>query len=341
MKNFIKSVRYLILLSLLISLHLKAQGSAGNSSANELLIPVNAKGMALSGANIASISGLDAVYYNPAGINELNSDIEAMFSYMNYIADIDLSYAATGFTFEGIGTFAASVRNLEFGDIPITTVQNPYGTGEYFSPTFVIAGVSYSRKISDNFAVGLNVNYITETIMQSDASGVGFDIGLQLEKIFSLRGIKFGAVLRNLGSTMQYDGADLLSQRGTEEGGVPFIKYDTPEFDLPLLIDIGVAYDKKITEFYGISLSSSFQTSQYRYDELKIGGEFNYDNILFVRGGYTYTPEAADDSDLNIFGPTFGAGIQLETVFNIFIEYGYRDTEYFSANHMMSMKLGF
>mgnify|MGYP001280268856 CR=1 FL=1 len=46
--------------------------SVGTAGGTELLIPTGAKGIALNGANGANVSGVDAIYYNPAGISNLH-----------------------------------------------------------------------------------------------------------------------------------------------------------------------------------------------------------------------------------------------------------------------------
>ncbi len=337
-KNYSKYIT-LILVCLAFT---NAQDKAGTAAATELLIPTSAHGLAISGSYAAGITGLDALSYNPAGINYLDSDIEAMFSYMNYIADINFSYAAVGFKFSGFGSIAVSIRNLDFGDIPITTVEKPYGTGDFFSPTFVTAGITYANSLSDNLSIGLTANIITEKILQTSGNTVGFDIGFQIRKMFGLSGLKFGGALKNLGPPIQYDGSDLLSKtENAGTGGVDFVKFDTPEFDLPFEVAVGLAFDKMITEEYRISLSSTFVNSEYINNEYRFGGEFSYDDLVFIRGGYTYIQEADDDPDLNIYGPTFGAGFKISGAFNIVVDYGFRQARYFSNNHMMSVRLGF
>jgi hypothetical protein len=68
--------------------------SVGTAGGTELLIPTGAKGIALNGANNATVSGVDALFFNPAGISNLGSGVETQFSNTNYIADIGMSYLA-------------------------------------------------------------------------------------------------------------------------------------------------------------------------------------------------------------------------------------------------------
>ena len=66
----------------------------GLNAADELLIPVGSIGTSLQGSNLASTTGIESMYWNPAGLAKINSKTgEAMFSYMNYIADMSVQYA--------------------------------------------------------------------------------------------------------------------------------------------------------------------------------------------------------------------------------------------------------
>lgn len=285
----------------------KRNGTAG---AQELLIPVSARGLAMSGAYISGITGLDAIFYNPAGFGGSDVETEAMFSYMNYIADIGFSFAAVGVSLGDFGSLAFNVRTLDFGDIPITTVENPYGSGTTFSPSFFVGGITYSNSLTDRIRVGVNLNLISESIIRTSASGFSFDAGIQYDGLAGVEGLKMGVVLKNLGSQIKYDGEDLLrtADDGTGLRGSQFYKIDAASFELPSQLEFGVAYSYRIDESYKAIFASSFQNNNFANDEYKIAGEFNYDDLFFIRGGYTYVSENADDTNQNIWGPTFGAG---------------------------------
>ncbi|HLT24516.1 MAG TPA: hypothetical protein VK004_05275, partial [Ignavibacteria bacterium] len=42
----------------------------GTMAAPELLIPVGSVGTSLQGSNLASVTGIDAMYWNPAGLSQ-------------------------------------------------------------------------------------------------------------------------------------------------------------------------------------------------------------------------------------------------------------------------------
>lgn len=128
----------------------------GTTGAEHLLIPVGARSIATSGAFLANTSGPEAIYFNPAGLARSES-AEAMFSYTSYIADINIVYFALGVKLSEIGSFGLSVKSLDFGDIPVTTYENPDGTGATYSPSYTIVGLTYAKEVTERVCAGVNV----------------------------------------------------------------------------------------------------------------------------------------------------------------------------------------
>jgi hypothetical protein len=344
-KIFIKSIVLFLFVALTFDIFAGGGKRNGTAGAQELLIPVSARGLALSGAYTAGIEGIDAMFYNPAGVGASSNSVDAMFSYMNYIADIGNSFAAVAVNFEGFGSLGLSFRTLDFGDIPVTTESDPYGTGATFSPTFVIAGFTYANAITDRIRVGVNINMISEQIMSTSATGFAFDAGVQYKNMANIDGLMFGIALKNLGAKMRYDGANLL-RKATEDQdvtprGLQFYKISAAEFELPSQLEIGLAYETKFADALKGILATSFQNNNFSHDEYKIAGELSYDDFLFVRAGYTQVNENTDNTDEYLYGPTFGVGLKVYSGVNITVDYAYRAADYFDANHMFSVKLGF
>ena len=296
MKNNKLKVIYTLLVLALLAAELFGGGGRrnGTGGAQELLLPVSARGLALSGAYTAGITGIDAIAYNPAGLGVSNTSAEAMFSYMNYIADINFSFAAVAVHFDDFGSLGFNVRTLDFGDIPVTTIDNPEGTGAVFSPTFVILGVTYSNAITDRIRVGFTANLISEEIQRTSASGVSFDAGIQYNGIGGIEGLKLGVALLNLGPAISYDGPDLDARVNQVDAkrAAQFYRLNTAEFELPSILEIGVAYERRFSDQISGLVSTSFQNNNFSNDEIRLAAEFNYDDLLFLRGGYSYIKES-------------------------------------------------
>jgi len=315
----------------------KRNGTAG---AQELLIPVGARGFAFNGSYVSGLEGIESIFYNPAGLGSSTFGSEVIFSYMNYIADVGVSYAAISTSFEGFGSLAFSVKSLNFGDIPVTTVQNPYGTGSTFSPTFVTFGITYANSLTDRIQVGVTGNIVSENIISSTATGISFDIGVQYRDAVDINGLKLGIVLKNFGPQMSFNGPDLLRQAEASgsKRGKQFYSVEAASFELPSQVILGIAYEKNISDDSRVLLISSFENNNFSNDEYKLAGEFAFQEMFFIRGGYSYMPGPEEEQT---FGPTFGAGFNVDTGINITVDYAYRWARFFDANHMFAIKLGF
>ena len=334
LKKIILSVIGLALI--LTSLEAGTSKRKGTAGAEELRIPVGSRGVALGGGVVAEANGVDALFWNPAGASFTNKSAEAMFSHVTWIADIKVNYLSAIANFGGVGVFGVSLKSLDFGEIPITTVDEPEGTGEKFSPTFLTAAVSYSRRMTDRIYVGANLKLITERILRESATGFAVDIGLQyrLES-----GLRFGAVMKNVGGNMKFDGPDLewgVVIPGSEPGSpVRSLRVPLQEFELPAAFELGFAYNLKLGES-SLTLAGSFQNNNFTLDEYKGGLEYSFKNMLFLRVGYSYVNE----TDYVFNSPSFGVGFNIPFggTLEASVEYTYRKVKFFDNNQFLTIR---
>ena len=313
----------------------------GTTGAEELLIPVGARGIATGGSFLANISGLESIYYNPAGL-DVYPRTEAMFSYVNYLADINIAYFAIGASLGDIGSIAFDLKSLDFGDIPITTVQFPDGTGQTYSPSFLTLGFTYSKVLTDRISIGTNLKLITESIQNTSATGFAVDAGVQYRFTESLM---IGATVKNIGSNMQYSGQDLRIRTGIP-GSIPGSANGTYEvaaesFQIPSFFELSVTYAHNFNEQNNLAVAGAFVANNALEDVLNFGLEYGFMSTFFVRGGYTMLIE---NTDQNNYGLTLGAGLDYNVGgdFGITFDYAFRDVKDFpSANHIFTVKLAF
>ncbi len=314
----------------------------GTTGAEELLLPVGARSIASGGAFMASVTGLEAIHYNPAGVC-LSAKSEAMFNYMTYIADINVGYFAAGTRLGDFGSLALSIKSLDFGDIPITTSNDPDGTsGQTYSPSFTVFGVTYSKEISDRISVGTNFKLINEEIVNTSATGFAIDIGVQYQ--FS-ENVSIGAALNNVGSNMSFSGSDMIYSTevpGSQlSGGDGAVQVVTEEFQLPSSFSLSFAYKHSVNQYNNIAVASTFVSNNSQEDVFRFGLEYSYMDILFLRGGYKLQTENIDD---DIYGLTAGAGVKydLSGDMAVAVDYAYRDVQEFqNPNHVFTVKMFF
>jgi len=343
-------INKLIITITCVSMLLAGTGkSVGTAGAMELQIPTGAKGVALNGSNCANVSGVDAIYYNPAGISNLGSSVETQFSNYNYIADIGLSYVALASNI-GNGTIGISIKSLDFGDIPVTTANDPTGiSGKIFSPQYLTLTAGYSKPFTDRIRFGASLKLINETIMQTNANGIAVDMGVQYSHA-SLP-LNLGIVLRNLGPKMQFSGSNLEQSHqpeGSETGALDEnLSIIAQSFDLPAALDIAITY----SPIPGLDLHGNFSNQSFGFNQYHAGGEYNLElgpASIWVGGGlngYMIDDDADDwDEDItsNNFGVSLGGGfsVPLSTI-NLGVDYGIRTSDTFGNTGVLAFNIGF
>lgn len=335
---------FTIILSLLVisSIYAGDPARKGTTGAEQLLIPVGAKGIATGGAFLANLTGLESIYYNPAGL-DVAGNTEAMFSYMSYVADINVAYFAASTSVGDVGSFGLSIKSLDFGDIPVTTVDFPDGTGNNYSPAYFTFALTYSKVLTDRISVGTNIKLISETILNTSATGFGFDVGVQYR--FN-EGISIGASIKNIGANMKYSGADLQGKTtipntdlGTVGGTYEIV---SEEFQIPSYFELSASYLYNLNEQNNLLLGSTFVANNSLEDLMNFGLEYGYMDIFFLRGGYNML--LGENNADGIYGFTLGAGVdyKISEDIGVAFDYAFRDVKEFpTANHIFTVKLAF
>ena len=312
----------------------------GTTGAEELLIPIGARGIATGGAFIANITGLESLFYNPAGL-DVFPRTEAMFSYVNYFADINISYFAIGTSLGDIGSIAFDLKSFDFGDIPITTVQLPDGTGQFYSPTFLTLGFTYSKVLTDRISIGTNLKLVTENVQNVSATGFALDAGVQYRFTQSLL---LGVTVKNIGTNMEFSGQNLTTRTnipGSTPGSVDGTYEIVAEtFQIPSFFELSLTYILDFNEQNNLLLASSFVANNALEDVFNFGLEYGFVNTFFVRGGYNLSLENTENS---IYSFTLGAGVDYNAGdVDIIFDYAYRDVKEFpTSNHIFTIKLAF
>jgi len=331
----------LILILIATSIYAGDVARKGTTGAEQVLIPVGARGIATGGAFLANITGLESIFYNPAGL-DVYPQTEAMFSYVNYLADINISYFAIGTSLGDIGSIGLDLKTLDFGDIPVTTETFPDGTGETYSPSFLTIGFTYSKVLTDRISIGTNLKIISENIQNTNATGFALDAGVQYR--FS-EALMIGAAVKNIGSDMSYSGQDLASRTvipgtipGSSSGSYEVI---TEGFQIPSFFQLSMTYALNINEQNNLMFAGAYTANNSFEDIANLGMEYGFMNNFFVRGGYNFL---FDNSSEYIYGLTFGAGLdyKLGGEVGFVFDYAFRDVKDFpTANHVFTIKLSF
>ncbi len=329
MKHKLVIVMIVLLAVSLSSVYAGNTRRIGTAGAQELLIPYGSRGTALGGAVVSDAYGVEAMYWNPAGLASLDGT-EAIFTHLPYFADINVNYVGLGTNIEGFGSLGGGAKIVSIGDMVNTDELNPDGTGRTFSPTLAVLNMTYARVLTANVSFGFSVMFIHEAILDVSASGVAFDIGFMYDPRW--HGIKLGLAIKNYGPTMSFSGNGF--DRPVE--GRPLAP-KAADFDLPSSINIGLSYSFIEQGPHAATLLGNFRSNNYADDYYQGGFEYSYNNLYFIRGGYNFS-----EQDNYLYGASFGAGLTVEFgETTIGFEYSWNETDVFDDNQFFTVKLGF
>lgn len=160
---------------------------AGEAGASELLINPWGRSSGWGGANTSGAQGVESFNLNIAGLAYTKGS-ELVFTNTNWLSGTDISINALGFATrlgENGGVLGISAMSMTFGDIDITTADNPDGGLGTFSPNYFNMDKSQAKERIEQLTRELrehNYRYYNEDA--PTISDYDFDVLLkELEKL--------------------------------------------------------------------------------------------------------------------------------------------------------------
>lgn len=296
------------MLSFLVSLKGYAQDNQklAQSGFQFLSVVSDARGAAMAEAMTSLNTGSSSLFFNPAGMAKMENMIDISLSTNRWIADIN--HYTVGMAYNPVkgrfGVFGVSIQSVDYGDFIGTRIDQSSPKGYYdtniFSLSAMAIGFGYARQLTDRFAIGgqiklvhqdLGESVIPAVIEENDSSKVVsnklsplvVDFGTQFGTGF--KSLVFGMSIRNFSQEVKY----------AEEG-----------FQAPLIFTLGISmniFDFMPTYSIDQSMFISMDASHHRDhpEQIKIGMDYQFMEILSLRGGYI---SGNDES-----GFSFGLGI--------------------------------
>jgi hypothetical protein len=314
----------------------------GTAAATFLRIPVGARATGMGSSFVSMIDDPSALYWNPSTLTSLKSRA-LLVDHSPWLPGISFDFVGIVLPFEDVGTVGMSTTILHTDEMDVTTPAAPMGTGETFTASSIAFGISYARFLTDRFSIGGTFKYIRETIYNSAATGIAFDVGTIYETPFA--GIRLGASISNFGTKMQMTGEDLnvrVDIAPNQEGNNQSIvgKLNTDEFDLPLIMRIGISGEVVKTEDFRFTLSADGINPNDNAQSADIGGEVGVLNeLLQFRAGYRDLFLADNE-----FGPTFGLSVnQLRVAgdISVTVGYGYQHYVHLGSSNKFTLAIRF
>ncbi|RKX72017.1 hypothetical protein DRP43_01785, partial [candidate division TA06 bacterium] len=141
----------------------------GTAGLQFLKLGVDARGIGMGEAYTPYVKGASASYWNPAGLAFTNG-MELFLNHTKYVADINFEYATLAFP-TSLGVFALNGSVLYMDWMKVYEEDSFDWTGEYFTCSDMMAGISYATSLTDKFSVGLTGKYLRENLDEYDVNG--------------------------------------------------------------------------------------------------------------------------------------------------------------------------
>ncbi len=333
------SVCVFILLAHLVAVtDARAQSKTGTTIGQFTLIEPSARTSAMGGAGGAFAGEAFSSYYNPGALGAMSrSDLQ--FSYNNWFAGISLDYLAGVFHLGDLGTAAVTLTSLSSGDIPVTTVDQPLGTGEVYTVDDLMMGIGYGVKVTDRFSCGLQVNYVTERIWHSSTTTFGFCVGTLYQ--LSPDGLSIGASLMNFGFKSHYDGTDLrvrydLDPTRNGDNSSLAAAILTDDFSLPIVFRVSLGYPLKIDGSNTVVFAVDALHPSDNSECINAGIEWQFTQVLYLRAGYAGLFQID-----NQYGPSAGGGVAWDGLgYLLHVDYGWTEHKYMGSIHRVTVGIG-
>ena len=304
---------------LLMALPASAITKVGTTSMQVLKIQMDVRGIAMGNAMVATANDAESVWSNPASLTEMRRG-QFIASQINMPANIELMGFVLAHQWGDYSTVTLHMVNLFTNDMIERTWDHPEGTGQKFNASDFVLGASYARKLTDRFSLGGNVRYLRSALADAVYNGVSVDVGTLYKT--SLRSLRLGMSIQNLGPNVKYSGSYQDYRNAVVNGG-NIVTVNYTGASLPAMFRLGIAFDPfvmaglSVDSAYSALLSAEINHPNDSRERVNIGGEAGYKNMFFVRLGGKF------DYDEESVSAGFGLKIHVIDGYNVTFDYAY------------------
>lgn len=284
-----------------------------------LSVVSDARGAALAGAMTTVPYRSGSLFFNPAGMAEMDGTVDVLASKNTWIADINHTTMSVAFSPAGkrFGVFGVSAQSVNYGDIQGTMVwgRDPgWVETNMITPSALSFGLGYAVQLSDRFSIGGQAKYAAQQlgygvievhpnfqdepdslgVQKFSTSAYAFDFGTLFKTGFN--GIAFGMNVRNFSNE---------------------ISFLDENFQLPLTFSMGVSMDlinfiPNFSDAHSLMMSVDAVHARSYPEHVNLGFEYNLLDMLYLRYGYLHNRDERNS--------TFGFGVSR---FGLGVDYAY------------------
>ena len=294
-----------------------------------------ANASAMANAVTAMEGGAWHQFYNPSAMAWSPQKVDLTGSVNEWIAGINYSsLAATIQPLEGrFGIIGFNMVNVDYGELQRTIrADNERGYIDVgtFSPTAFSAGLSYAKNLSNQFAVGANVKFVTQDL-GAGIVGIDNENGL-IEQSFSASTtiVDFGVFYRT--------GLESLNFAMSVTNFSRDVSYDSRDHELPLTFKMGLSMDiidltDLSQERHALIVNVDANRPRDYNEQIQVGAEYGFNDLFFLRGGYVFP------SDEEGYSVGFGVKGSLRNNQMLLVDYSYSDFGIFSNDNRLTFRI--
>jgi hypothetical protein len=215
-----------------------------------LSITPDARAGAMGDAGVATSADANSVHWNPAKLVFIEHNIGFAMSYSPWLSkiinDMSLSYLSGYYKISQEQAIAVSLRYFDLGEIFFTD-DNNIQQGR-FNPKELAIDATYSRKLTNELALGVTARYIhsnltgnfsSTTIEAKPGNTAAVDLSIYYTKEFQNSNLSFGGNISNIGAKLSY----------SNEANKDFI---------PINLRLGAAYTTHLDPYNSLTFALDF-----------------------------------------------------------------------------------
>jgi hypothetical protein len=329
-------------------------GGPGTTNANFLKAGQGVRPISMGETYIALGDGLDTLYWNPAGLNQLSSPT-ATFMHSFWFQDIGTEYLAYGMPLGPLGALGGGVTFLHTGTIE-QTMEDQYGnyagTNGTASASSVALIGTYGQKLSrlllvdspflKDVLLGASLRVVSETIADKNVFGGGVDVGGIWRQTEEVKPREISAAG---GGVSGGDGKYAVRDRGWRAGFVAQNLGTTTDSLMPINFRAGAGYvEQDLFSPFGRGTVTADLLIPIDNDvKISLGAEYAHisENTEFAaRLGYKIGPEIKDLD--TTAGFTAGVGIAIQAALIRYqVDYAFVPYGELGTTHRASLTLAF
>lgn len=238
-----------------------------------LEVPAGARASAMGGAYMAVADGVDAAYWNPAGLEGVQG-LQLSATHYEYFANLrHEQFALAGRMFGG--GIAGSVRAMYTEPIEERdALGNLVGT---FGAHDLEFQLGYGRRLSEAVSYGFAAQMVRERIASESAMTWGVSAGMGWEPA-RIKDLKFSVAAQHAGPAAHYE---FDGQQGSP-------------VELPAALHGGVAWHRTLGGGLALTPALDVRATRGRSAVVALGGELDSESGLALRLGVRQGDDIAD-----------------------------------------------